>query len=115
MQALETQHFTISGASRARTGDPLLAKQVLSQLSYGPLVSVTPGIGLNPRTVSAVAVVATHVEVEQPDSPEKLTTVPPDWRGSIPDSPDRSLPSSVGSPPDHDHIHRSSSAPNERS
>ena len=25
-----------SGASRARTGDPLLAKQVLSQLSYGP-------------------------------------------------------------------------------
>ncbi len=26
-----------SGASRARTGDPLLAKQVLSQLSYGPL------------------------------------------------------------------------------
>ena len=24
------------GASRDRTGDPLLAKQVLSQLSYGP-------------------------------------------------------------------------------
>src|SRR5262249_14394219 len=24
------------GADRARTGDPLLAKQVLSQLSYGP-------------------------------------------------------------------------------
>ncbi len=27
-----------SGASRARTGDPLLAKQVLSQLSYGPFI-----------------------------------------------------------------------------
>ena len=26
------------GASRDRTGDPLLAKQVLSQLSYGPVV-----------------------------------------------------------------------------
>jgi hypothetical protein len=26
------------GASRDRTGDPLLAKQVLSQLSYGPLI-----------------------------------------------------------------------------
>jgi hypothetical protein len=26
-----------SGASRDRTDDPLLAKQVLSQLSYGPL------------------------------------------------------------------------------
>ncbi len=25
------------GASRDRTDDPLLAKQVLSQLSYGPL------------------------------------------------------------------------------
>ena len=25
------------GASRDRTGDPLLAKQVLSQLSYGPI------------------------------------------------------------------------------
>ena len=26
------------GASRDRTGDPLLAKQVLSQLSYGPVL-----------------------------------------------------------------------------
>ena len=26
----------IGGASRDRTDDPLLAKQVLSQLSYGP-------------------------------------------------------------------------------
>ena len=27
---------SLGGASRDRTGDPLLAKQVLSQLSYGP-------------------------------------------------------------------------------
>ena len=27
---------TLGGASRVRTDDPLLAKQVLSQLSYGP-------------------------------------------------------------------------------
>jgi len=31
-------HRRYGGASRDRTGDPLLAKQVLSQLSYGPLV-----------------------------------------------------------------------------
>jgi hypothetical protein len=29
-----------SGDGRARTGDPLLAKQVLSQLSYAPMISV---------------------------------------------------------------------------
>ena len=28
------------GASRDRTDDPLLAKQVLSQLSYGPILNV---------------------------------------------------------------------------
>jgi hypothetical protein len=28
----------IGGASRDRTDDPLLAKQVLSQLSYGPII-----------------------------------------------------------------------------
>ena len=30
-------HTSIGGASRDRTDDPLLAKQVLSQLSYGPI------------------------------------------------------------------------------
>ena len=30
-------YWLIGGASRDRTDDPLLAKQVLSQLSYGPL------------------------------------------------------------------------------
>src|SRR6266481_4774190 len=32
---------TIGGRGRARTGDPLLAKQVLSQLSYTPTAGVT--------------------------------------------------------------------------
>ncbi len=31
-----------NGADRDRTGDPLLAKQVLSQLSYRPESSITP-------------------------------------------------------------------------
>ena len=34
------------GASRDRTGDPLLAKQVLSQLSYGPAVRSPEMVGL---------------------------------------------------------------------
>ena len=32
------------GASRDRTDDPLLAKQVLSQLSYGPVSSLAVGV-----------------------------------------------------------------------
>ena len=37
-QILNTTHFgRVGGASRDRTDDPLLAKQVLSQLSYGPV------------------------------------------------------------------------------
>jgi hypothetical protein len=31
----------VGGRGRDRTGDPLLAKQVLSQLSYTPTVGVT--------------------------------------------------------------------------
>ena len=34
----------IGGADRDRTGDPLLAKQVLSQLSYSPITGVV-GLG----------------------------------------------------------------------
>jgi hypothetical protein len=33
----ESAGFKDGGASRDRTDDPLLAKQVLSQLSYGPI------------------------------------------------------------------------------
>ena len=36
-QGVEGLRVVPSGASRARTGDPCLAKAVLSQLSYGPI------------------------------------------------------------------------------
>ncbi len=35
--SLELAWLSDGGASRDRTDDPLLAKQVLSQLSYGPI------------------------------------------------------------------------------
>jgi hypothetical protein len=38
--SLDTNRF--GGAERDRTADPLLAKQVLSQLSYSPISSITP-------------------------------------------------------------------------
>ena len=46
----------IGGAERDRTADPLLAKQVLSQLSYSPISSIAPnisvqGFGKLPRQV----------------------------------------------------------------
>ncbi len=45
------RHFAGSarGDGRARTGDPLLAKQVLSQLSYIPvqLAAPAPSVGLS--------------------------------------------------------------------
>ena len=34
----DTRNYTTGGATGARTPDPLLAKQVLSQLSYRPTV-----------------------------------------------------------------------------
>jgi hypothetical protein len=34
---LEAQKMSFGGAERDRTVDPLLAKQVLSQLSYSPI------------------------------------------------------------------------------
>ncbi len=34
---LSPQHQNLGGAERDRTADPLLAKQVLSQLSYSPI------------------------------------------------------------------------------
>jgi hypothetical protein len=35
--------WPVGGASRDRTDDPLLAKQVLSQLSYGPVMLTEDG------------------------------------------------------------------------
>ncbi len=37
----DTTNEVSGGARRDRTDDPLLAKQVLSQLSYGPIFHVT--------------------------------------------------------------------------
>jgi hypothetical protein len=39
---LVTAAFLNGGARRDRTADPLLAKQVLSQLSYGPSLAFFP-------------------------------------------------------------------------
>ncbi len=39
-----TDDLDNGGASRDRTDDPLLAKQVLSQLSYGPLTCLFSAI-----------------------------------------------------------------------
>jgi hypothetical protein len=36
-EKVDTNRRELGGADRDRTGDPLLAKQVLSQLSYSPL------------------------------------------------------------------------------
>ena len=47
------------GADRDRTGDPLLAKQVLSQLSYSPVHDDADGVDGVPRRKSAEAQFAT--------------------------------------------------------
>ena len=39
---LAAQLLLLTGASRDRTDDPLLAKQMLSQLSYGPVILHLP-------------------------------------------------------------------------
>jgi hypothetical protein len=38
------------GGRRDRTDDPLLAKQVLSQLSYAPLILLVGQVGIEPTT-----------------------------------------------------------------
>jgi hypothetical protein len=53
---VRTRGFTVTGsggASRDRTDDPLLAKQVLSQLSYGPLYSAFLCLTLLPLASAA--------------------------------------------------------------
>ena len=47
------------GASRDRTGDPLVANQVLSQLSYDPLIMGVPGI--EPGTLPLSGVRSNHL------------------------------------------------------
>ena len=48
--ALSSHIGQAGGASRDRTDDPLLAKQVLSQLSYGPVMSFIEESGGSRRT-----------------------------------------------------------------
>ena len=43
MPTFRQSHVGSGGADRDRTGDPLLAKQVLSQLSYSPIVLLQCG------------------------------------------------------------------------
>ncbi len=47
------------GRDRARTGDPLLAKQVLSQLSYTP----TPGTLIDSKALATVRKLLEHLRV----------------------------------------------------
>jgi hypothetical protein len=49
------------GASRDRTDDPLLAKQVLSQLSYGPVTKMVGLGGLEPPTSPLSGVRSNHL------------------------------------------------------
>ena len=46
----QTLQSDLGGDNRARTDDPLLAKQVLSQLSYTPILKVVGPSGLEPPT-----------------------------------------------------------------
>jgi hypothetical protein len=41
-----SRRYRIGGAKRDRTADPLRARQVLSQLSYSPIVQMTEDRGL---------------------------------------------------------------------
>ena len=49
--------FAVSGDKGIRTLDPLLARQVLSQLSYTPM---NPGIHLSSHTVSSIVLSAAY-------------------------------------------------------
>ena len=61
------------GASRDRTGDPLLAKQVLSQLSYGPMV-VGLG-GLEPPASPLSGVRSNHLSYRPMELTQKRVPV----------------------------------------
>ena len=64
--ALHTQTaLAIGGAERDRTADPLLAKQVLSQLSYSPINS-TSATNLNPSLPSKRMVGPGRLELPTP-------------------------------------------------
>jgi hypothetical protein len=52
----QARHHRFGGAERDRTADPLLAKQVLSQLSYSPSSSITGAFPLRLRQQSAPSI-----------------------------------------------------------
>jgi hypothetical protein len=58
------QHRKDGGASRDRTDDPLLAKQVLSQLSYGPERGMVGRGGLEPPTSRLSVVRSNHLSYQ---------------------------------------------------
>ena len=47
---VKLKHLTVGGDERDRTADPLLARQVLSQLSYTPNLIMVGLDGLEPST-----------------------------------------------------------------
>ena len=53
IKTIQSRHHRFGGAERDRTADPLLAKQVLSQLSYSPISSITRIIRTGIRQTSA--------------------------------------------------------------
>ena len=53
IKTIQSRHHRFGGAERDRTADPLLAKQVLSQLSYSPISSITGASPLRLRQTSA--------------------------------------------------------------
>ena len=91
----------LNGTNRARTCDPLLVRQVLSQLSYDPMgyeivtaFLPTPRVGLEPTTPRLTAVCST-IELSRNDDtkyvyptlmPSKLHTEYSDIRLFQPDS-----------------------------
>ena len=59
--SLPVPRATPGGARRDRTADPLLAKQVLSQLSYGPFQRVVGLGGFEPPTSPLSGVRSSHL------------------------------------------------------
>ena len=66
---LDTNRF--GGAERDRTADPLLAKQVLSQLSYSPISSIAPNF-FGVRQLPRHRLFPTHIRLRQMVGPGRL-------------------------------------------
>ncbi len=63
------------GGNRTRTGDPLLAKQVLYQLSYTPVKKVVGPSGLEPPTSRLSVVRSSQLSYGPVRTPSKLNNV----------------------------------------